>query len=147
MPVGGAGLRRIQEKRMESLTCSSTRWFLDHFAGVTYRLCYGSELTPFPPSLYLSDIISSHWRTFNSLTYDTEGHCMLGRAFSVSYYDSVRACVGRTGLRNLHTALCLTAADRYPLPSFHHLRRRQGGSTYQDLYWHKSSTSDYAVMD
>lgn len=70
------------------------------------------------------------------LTYDTEGDCMLGRALSVSDDKTVRACVGRTGLRDLHTAVCLTTADGQPQPTCHHLKRRH---TPRLLYWHRRS--------
>lgn len=59
------------------------------------------------------------------LTDDAEGHRVLGRALSVSHHHGVRARVSRRGLRELHTAVFLTASDRYPLPSNHHLRRKR----------------------
>lgn len=46
---------------------------------------------------------------------------MLGRAFSVSNYDRVRARVAWTGLSDLHTALGLTASDGHPWPPYYHL--------------------------
>lgn len=59
------------------------------------------------------------------LTDDAEGHGVLGGASSVPHHHCVGARVGRTDLGHLQAAVSLTAANRDPLPSDHHLTDRQ----------------------